>query len=176
MFSGHLLGFHQLKLFGARRRLIWEILLSPWMTGSKRIKYNFESSRNPRLSHLSFDAYSASILLLASTKCPYFSRKSMPFCVWTAIWSYWSWNWFILVEFMELLSHYSIEHKFIALVSNHHPFRGKLQQECGLRWTHSTFNNSNTSKYHITAYQSKTGKQSFVGSQQYAANFQFLQL
>ena len=98
MFSGHLSGFHQLKLFGARRRLIWEILLSPWMTGSKRIKYNFESSRNPRLSHLSFDAYSASILLLASTKCPYFSRKSMPFCVWTAIWSYWSWNWFILVK------------------------------------------------------------------------------
>ena len=44
--------------------------------------------------YLSFDAYSCSILVLASTKCPYFSRKSIPFCVWTAIWSYWSWKMF----------------------------------------------------------------------------------
>ena len=38
-------------------------------------------------------------------------------------------------------------------------------------------NNSNMSKYHIKTYQPNTGKQGcFVGSQHYAANFQFLQL
>ena len=41
--------------------------------------------------------------------------------------------------------------EFIALVSNHNPFRGKLQQECGLRWTHSIFNNSNIKCLNITS-------------------------
>jgi hypothetical protein len=39
-------------------------------------------------TYLSFVAYSCSIFDLWSTKFPYFSRKSMPFCVWAAILSY----------------------------------------------------------------------------------------
>ena len=86
-----------------------DFLLSLWMTGNKDIKLNFMSSHSilmsaesttifekaaihPMCFYLNFWAYSASILLLASTKWPYFSRKSIPFWVWTAIWSYWSWK------------------------------------------------------------------------------------
>ena len=43
-------------------------------------------------TYRSFEAYSCSILHLWSTKWPYFSRKSIPFCVWLAMESYWSWN------------------------------------------------------------------------------------
>ena len=42
--------------------------------------------------YLSLEAYSCSILHRWSMKWPYRSRKSIPFCVWAAIQSYWSWN------------------------------------------------------------------------------------
>lgn len=41
-------------------------------------------------TYLSLYAYSHSIVALSRIKCPYFSRKSIPFCVCRAKLSYWS--------------------------------------------------------------------------------------
>lgn len=44
-------------------------------------------------THLSFPAYSTSMALRSRIKLPYRSKKSIPFCVCVARFSYWSWNW-----------------------------------------------------------------------------------